>query len=347
MKKIFLTVLCLMLACSAAMADTLTLPESLTVIGEKAFYGDTTLTEVVIPEGVTSVGSEAFSGCEKMTSIMIPNSVKSIGSKAFAGSSLKEITYPTTAEVATDAFDGVAGKRFVFSNDETTKIIWRDETLTFGTYPQTTEGTDNTPIEWLVLDVTEDGKQALLISKYGLDAKQYNNNTSFADVTWETCSLRTWLNKDFLNAAFTSPEQASILEKTVDNSQNQCYDWTTVGAPSNPTGGNDTQDKIFLLSYKQANDYFGALGDSNTKIRVRPTAYAIKQGASTNSSYTVDSSVYGSTDASGTWWLRSPGLSQFSAAYVYFEGSLSLNLDMNYSGECVRPAMWVNLNAIP
>ena len=74
--------------------------------------------------------------------------------------------------------------------------------VAFGTYPQTAAGTDKTPIEWLVLD--RDGNKALIISRYGLDAQPYN--TKCTDITWEKCTLRTWLNSTFMNKAFTSEE---------------------------------------------------------------------------------------------------------------------------------------------
>lgn len=204
--------------------------------------------------------------------------------------------------------------------------------VSFGTYPQTKAGNDATPIEWLVL--ARDGNKALLISRYGLDAQPYNkDNTS---VTWETCTLRTWLNSTFYNKAFSSAEQAAILTTDVDNSKNQCYSgWNT-------SGGNNTQDKVFLLSYAEANKYFGVTYDnsSNTKSRVVPTAYAIAQGEWTSpSNKTADG-----TDA-GWWWLRSPGYSQSRAADVNTDGSLyssSVSLD---SGS-VRPALWVNIEAL-
>ena len=68
--------------------------------------------------------------------------------------------------------------------------------VSFGKYEQdnnTSNGKEK--IEWLVLEV-KDGK-ALVISKYALDCKPYN--TSSTNVTWETCSLRNWLNNDFIN----------------------------------------------------------------------------------------------------------------------------------------------------
>lgn len=142
--------------------------------------------------------------------------------------------------------------------------------VTFGEYPQTTAGEDMTPIEWLVL--ARDGDKALLISRYGLDAQPYNKDHT--SVTWETCTLRTWLNGTFYNKAFSSAEQAAILTTSVDNSKYQCYSgWSTNGC-------NNTQDKVLLLSYAEANKYFGVTYDNrrNTKSRVAPTAYAIAQG---------------------------------------------------------------------
>lgn len=203
--------------------------------------------------------------------------------------------------------------------------------VTFGEYPQTTAGEDMTPIEWLVL--ARDGDKALLISRYGLDAQPYNKDHT--SVTWETCTLRTWLNGTFYNKAFSSAEQAAILTTNVDNSKNQCYSgWST-------SSGNNMQDKVFLLSYAEANKYFGVTYDnsSNTKSRVAPTAYAIAQGAWTSYSNKTTDSTY-----AGWWWLRSPGTYQDYAAIVYFVGSLDFNYVDSDSGS-VRPALWVNLES--
>ncbi|MBP3696995.1 MAG: hypothetical protein J6J45_05560, partial [Clostridia bacterium] len=63
--------------------------------------------------------------------------------------------------------------------------------ITFGSYEQDNDlSNGKEPIEWLVLD-KQDGK-VLVISKYALDAKPYNDE--YVDVTWETCTLRSWLN---------------------------------------------------------------------------------------------------------------------------------------------------------
>ncbi|MDD4212874.1 MAG: leucine-rich repeat protein [Bacilli bacterium] len=71
------------------------IPDSVTSIGEKAFYGRIKLESVTIPEGVLSIGKSAFSGCTSLTNVVIPQSVISIGEGAFSGcSSLIEITLP-------------------------------------------------------------------------------------------------------------------------------------------------------------------------------------------------------------------------------------------------------------
>ncbi len=209
-------------------------------------------------------------------------------------------------------------------------LVQSGRQITFGHYPQTANGNANTPIEWLIL--ARDEQKILIVSKYGLDAQPYNKD--YTSVTWETCTLRKWLNGTFYNKAFSSAEQAAILTTNVDNSKSQCYSgWNT-------SGGNNTEDKVFLLSYAEANKYFGVTHDttSNTKSRVAPTAYAIAQGAYTYySNKTADG-----TDA-GRWWLRSHGFYQSSAAGVRTDGSLDY-YRVDDDSDSLRPALWVNLN---
>ena len=205
------------------------------------------------------------------------------------------------------------------------------QTVTFGTYLQTSAGNAKTPIEWLVL--ARDGQKALLVSKYGLDAKPYN--TEYTDITWEECTLRTWLNETFLNTAFSAEEQEGILLTNVDNGNDQGYSkWKT-------SGGNNTQDRIFLLSCAEANQYLGVTHDDskNTQSRVSPTEYADAQGA-----YTSSNNKTSDGNAAGWWWLRSPGNRQCSAARVYSDGSLYYDNVIHAYGS-VRPALWVNLES--
>ena len=205
--------------------------------------------------------------------------------------------------------------------------------IAFGTYPQTKEGTDQTPIEWIVLDYDEANHKALLLSKYGLDTKLYN--TYWTDVTWENCSLRTWLNGKFLNKAFSAEEQSAILITDVDNSPGQGNtEWNT-------DSGNNTQDRIFLLSYNQARHYLSATlkGSNKNNIRIAPTAYAIGWGAWTSASTQTEEGT-----AAGWWWLRSPGYSQREAANVRADGSLG-DTTVTDKGGTIRPALWLNLES--
>ena len=92
--------------------------------------------------------------------------------------------------------------------------------------------------------------------------------------------------------------------------------------------GNDTTDKIFLLSITEAEKYFS----SNSKRVCKPTAYAEANG------------VYISNDSSCWWWLRSPGVLPNSAADVADGGSIYYV--GNYANDvniCVRPAMWISI----
>ena len=186
----------------------------------------------------------------------------------------------------------------------------------FGAYEQdnnTSNGQED--IEWLVLEVK--GGKALVISKYALDCQQYN--TSYTNVTWETCTLRKWLNNNFINSAFTANEKAMIPTVTVSADKNPEYS-------TNP--GNATQDRVFLLSITEANKYFS----SDSARQCKPTDYAVANGAWDRGNC--------------WWWLRSPGYIQNYAANVYSGGDGYGDGDwVNDDGYAVRPALWIDLNS--
>lgn len=196
--------------------------------------------------------------------------------------------------------------------------------VTFGSYPQTAAGDDMTAIEWLVL--AREGKKALLISRYGLDAQKYHSEKTA--ITWQTCSLRTWLNSTFLNKAFTATEQSAILMTTVDNSKDQGYSGYSTD------GGNNTEDKVFLLSYAEANKYLGITDNGyNKELGVEATAYAKKQGV-----YVDDNRIW--------WWLRSPGEAKNEAIQAGPGGYIfSSSVYTSFSPDAIRPALWVNLES--
>ena len=101
-----------------------TIPNSVTSIGDWAFYHCTGLTSVTIPNSVTSIGKSTFGECTGLTSLTIPNSVTSIGSEAFNGcSGLTEVTIPSSVtSIGDKAFCNCSGLTSVTIPSSVTSI---------------------------------------------------------------------------------------------------------------------------------------------------------------------------------------------------------------------------------
>ncbi|MCM1245259.1 MAG: DUF6273 domain-containing protein [Roseburia sp.] len=105
------------------------------------------------------------------------------------------------------------------------------------------------PIKWRVLSIN--GEDAFLLADSKLDAQKYDTRSysNKDDITWENCTVRTWLNETFLNRAFTTSEQAAIISTKVVNEDDSYY--------SNSVEA-DTIDKVYLLSVNELlNPYYG------------------------------------------------------------------------------------------
>ena len=220
------------------------------------------------------------------------------------------------------------------------------DVIKFGSYEQNKISSGKEAIEWIVLG-ERDGN-TLLLSKYALDCKKYYGKK--VDITWNSSSLRTWLNEDFYNTAFSDSEKKRIV--TAHNENPDTYELYKIFNNSSHTfgaeGGKATDDKVFLLSWTEARDYLGgkvndsSLGASNynQKLLCKPTAYAKEQGVKT---YTNSKNNYPSdTDGCCEWWLRSPGDDPTNATIVYQYGALS-SCDVFYGYDVgVRPAILIN-----
>ena len=171
------------------------------------------------------------------------------------------------------------------------------------------------PIKWRVLQ-SENG-EAFLLSDVILDKQLYNENDKY--VTWEKSSLRAWINKKFIKRAFIDEEREKINITEIVNQDNPVY---------GTEGGNNTFDKIFLLSLSEVSEQqdgekYGFLDD---EIR-----------------------ACGKSDFSKTgswWWLRSPGSYSLDAAEVNDDGWVGRNgsrVDSSYGG--VRLALHLNLSS--
>jgi len=186
--------------------------------------------------------------------------------------------------------------------------------------------------EWRVLDVQND--RALILSENIIEQRKYNEE--FKGVTWEICTLRKYLNSEFIQK-FTGEQQKRIVETRVTNNDNLWY---------GTKGGNDTMDRIFLLSLEEADKYFGDSGDYQNK----------RSKKLDNGKFVADNDGYGFCnthdgnrmaklgDKACWWWLRSPGgygsdaVRVGSGGFVYVRGGSVIG-----SGGGVRPALWLNL----
>ena len=234
----------------------------------------------------------------------------------------KQLSVISEQEYTAGYNDAKAGKRNKYTKEEP-KVpanpafdfgnVKVGSVIKFGNYPQNDQ-CKKEPIEWRVLAV--EGGKALLISQYALDCKVYNE--VLEDTSWEKCILRKWLNNDFMKSAFTDTEQKLILLSKVTADKN----------PKNYTNqGNDTDDRVFLLSAKEAEQYFK--NDEDRKCN--PTKFAVNNGA-------------GQYNGQCWWWLRSLGDFTYCATYV--SGSVSFNGgDVYFNDVSVRPALWINLKS--
>ena len=120
-------------------------------------------------------------------------------------------------------------------------------------------------IVWKILDIKN--SKALVISNYALECRRYN--ARYEDVSWEECTLRKWLNNDFINTAFNTEEQNIIKKSLVDNSA------STTSTTTNEHACNNTNDKVYLLSYKDVTEnYFTTGSERMAKVTdYAPTVY--------------------------------------------------------------------------
>ena len=217
------------------------------------------------------------------------------------------------------------------------------------------------PIKWRVLN--RNGNDAFLLADVALDDQEYNTN--YEDVTWESSSMRSWLNgygasvnqpkidysrKNFIDSAFTSTQKNAIKTTNVVNNNN-IYNGTT--------GGKNTLDKVFLLSesevyktdvaagygfvkdYENESTYIEGTYDEARRSRCSTYAYAM--GIWRNYETDAEDTKY---NGNVEWWLRSPGVMSNQVVEVNDCGWVHRNgANVDYSGNSVRPALHLNLSS--
>jgi len=209
----------------------------------------------------------------------------------------------TEEEMISEMMQTEEGKLVVMQYRKIQEKYIQENIISFGKYA-------NEMIEWKVLVFEND--KALLITKDAIDCKKYNEKYEY--ITWETCSLRRWLNNDFINQAFDGDEKEQILITKVEPHKNPKYDTKQ---------GNITNDKIFLLSIKEVNQYLKSNDERCCKLSTK----ADKGNCS--------------------WWLRSSGNDHHYAAYVRAYGSVDVRgYGVGYDNYGVRPALWIDLESL-
>lgn len=233
--------------------------------------------------------------------------------------------------VAADAAGNVSNP----STDSSGTTTW--DCIYFGKYwqndtngDQKADGSDaKEAIKWRVLSVKD--KEAILMAEQCLDCLEYNEGGEDLEIfpaTWETSSLRAWLNGTFYQNAFSKEEQSAIKTTTVVNGDNPL-----TGAE----GGDDTQDMVYLLSIAEAGmeEYgFESGFDTDSETRcAKATNYA-------NGKFNHDE------DNASHWWLRSQGSTQQHVATIGKQGEIDAKYgrfnDVLSIG--VRPVVHIDLS---
>lgn len=230
-------------------------------------------------------------------------------------------------------------------------IVW--DTIKFGKYYQSDKNGDEVfdsndekeSILWRVLSIS--GNIALLLSDKNLDASQYHSVAEH-DIVWENSMLRSWLNGyseeynaastnclsyNFIDAAFIEEEKNAIILSYLTNNSN-IYDEDGI-----IYGGNDTEDKIFVLQMDDMNnpEYGFSIelsGPDNNRV-VKNTDYV-----SSKCSFINDS-------GNSPYWLRSPGHDSpeesrsISVEYNGAVGHTGSGITYRYG---VRPALYLDLS---
>ena len=216
-----------------------------------------------------------------------------------------------------------------------------------GTYEQDGDPETEDPICWDVLD--KDGDAVLLISHDVIAYQRFSDSRKC--VIWEDSEIRTWLNQEFYAEAFDEEEQASIRETTLEN-------LSTVGfaAHVDPSGDvqvresrPDTKDKIFLLSWKEAEQYYGNRLTDASVLGRRPSRAVLQKRKAIFTDLIIEELPamypYSRHLPDGTerlsWMLRSTGMKDYNIFVIGYEGQWDQDYPDSYNG--VRPAMWVNV----
>ena len=236
---------------------------------------------------------------------------------------------------------------------------WQGDHVYLGSYEQDGNVENGKePILWRVLNI--DGNEMILLSEYALDVRAFHPVSQ--EVTWEISEVRRWLNDEFFEEALSdrgSFKQSYVLETECSASDNQRY---------GTDGGNDTVDKVFLLSWEDTyNESYGfpkaftrmseylnqeMKYSEVSKARLcYPTIYASKKDPLITRNndihedpFDIEVNGYGSV----YWLLRTPGQDRTYISYVSRWGRTTYNFlsPVDHDESTIRPAIRVDIRKL-
>ena len=188
------------------------------------------------------------------------------------------------------------------------------DVIQLGVFEQDNDpNTRDEPIEWIIL--SRKGGSALMISAAALDARPFHDRP--VRISWAHSALRQWLNGEFFETAFSEDAQNAILETRLLATESKYH--------PEVSSGNDTTDKVFLISDAEYSQYFEPV----------------------NKTYQLDVTPYAASGFSAAslrvFWSRSPGSSTRHILCFYANGTY-LNRTATEKAY-VRPVIWVDLSA--
>lgn len=175
-------------------------------------------------------------------------------------------------------------------------------------------------MEWQVLTV-EDGKALVVAKNCVTEMGYYAAGTA---VTWEESDVRAYLNGTFYDQTFSAEEKAKIIETTITNKGSSLY---------GTSGGNDTTDRVFLLSCDEAETYFAAATDRIATNAAGETTMWLLRTPGKSGDYVCDVNASGFIDRHGILVVDATN-------NTVNEGGVQGDYASNINGG-IRPAMWV------
>ena len=229
------------------------------------------------------------------------------------------------------------------------------DVVELGSYILNSDSNEKEKITWDVLD-KKDGS-LLLVSHNVLEVLPYNRNSSKKNEGWADSYIRSWLNSDFYNEAFDDEEKKRVILSVVDNPDSSEM-FEMLGEHADIKDNEATEDYLFLLSWKEAFEYYDVeLVDNNEsdsgvprkekklyseKLIAKPSPacaqkiYEQRVKNCEDSGIDASKAVYPLTS---DWALRSDYANDLLNMRVSDEGDIRGVFPTSDVG--VRPAMWV------